>query len=698
MSGCEGWAGARNGSRGRSRDAKLARPGSRVVAAGVFAAAFLSLFLVSFSAFAAYDPIGVWPTRVDALAACKVENNGFTCSSFKNVNGMTCFYRSANVSFCEAECSTRDAVEVNGMCECIDGSSPLDHEGSMCPPPPSNCPAPFDYVPMPDNGICPDDCQSQNQAWRESNGIAECYTPDCPVGEHYDGQLGCIPDRDECASISGPTVCPVGTELIVDRVQCVRRCRASDAPPPDPVPPQPVPPPGTTPPPPEPVTPPPGTTPPPPEPVTPPPGTTPPPPEPVPPPGTTPPPPGPVTPPPGTTPPAPQPPPPYTPPPQPPVTPPEPTLPPGGTTPPEPVPPVDPPPQPVEGTCPAGFTLIGNECVGTLSCPDGWTLVGNECVGTLSCPEGWIKVGDTCEWGVLGECPPGSYLADDLETCIYDAECLPGYELIDGVCIAPPSCPDGWTLYEGECVAGLQCPEGWTLDGQECVPAMQCPDGWELDGDECVPGLQCPDGWELDGDECVPGLQCPDGWELDGDECVPAMQCPDGWELLDGQCIPPEDEEDCEPGQVFVDGICQNPEVCPAGTTRDPLRGECIPIIGTPGGAVPTERLWVPGEAVTISIVPELSDWCVEPPCVKPVETLQSAMDMLKTGWLAPYLNLDLSIPAGSCPVMTWELGDWGGTVVIDSHCIAFDALAPFLTAFAIFLYALRFALTVLSA
>jgi len=124
--------------------------------------------------------------------------------------------------------------------------------------------------------------------------------------------------------------------------------------------------------------------------------------------------------------------------------------------------------------CAEGFHLENGICVpdDDETCKDGYEKVGGVCVPV--CKEGYLRNLETgtCE-KVEKDCPPGQ-TKDANGKCVpikKTAECQPGYERIDGVCV--PVCKTGYKRVNGVCVP--ICPTGYVLVNGACVPLPTMP-------------------------------------------------------------------------------------------------------------------------------------------------------------------------------------------------------------------------------
>ena len=264
-----------------------------------------------------------------------------------------------------------------------------------------------------------------------------------------------------------------------------------------------------------------------------------------------------------------------------------------------------------EKVCQAGYHPhpVTGECVQD-SCPSGQTRdpVTGECKPIIidtSCPVGQSRnAAGEC---VLDECPAGQERDPNTLQCVtITAHCSdlgPDYykDPVTGKCVRD-ECPAG---QERDPVTGLceikktkDCPAGYhphPVTG-ECVQDS-CPSGQTRDPvtGECkdiVIDTSCPKGQHRDSvtGECVLDA-CPEGQERDPNtlECVTVTgHCSDlgpTWykDPVTGKCVDGaviDTVTECQPGYHPhpVSGECVQ-DKCPAGQTRDPVTGECKPIV-----------------------------------------------------------------------------------------------------------------------
>lgn len=162
--------------------------------------------------------------------------------------------------------------------------------------------------------------------------------------------------------------------------------------------------------------------------------------------------------------------------------------------------------------------------------------------------------------------------------------------LADNSCSVPANACACTTCGCGATGTAPRCPEGQQPYDDYCLPA--CPDGWlRYPGYPglCTPPCEhgCPEGYEQ-----VPLPQCPEGYHRDiqnPDSCVPDYEpsqddCPTGMVLSPNtlQCV-----TDCPDGTYRDgEGLCRSyyQENCPAGYSRDPQSGQCVPPGTWPSG------------------------------------------------------------------------------------------------------------------
>lgn len=178
---------------------------------------------------------------------------------------------------------------------------------------------------------------------------------------------------------------------------------------------------------------------------------------------------------------------------------------------------------------------------------------------------------------------------DDDKTITYDPS---QYE-----CYPPCDSPKIWNSETKECSAP-QCEEGkvWDDEQNSCVdppPPPECEDGKVWNGESCVdpPPPECPAGYKWDGSECVKDLppdECGDGKVWNGNECVDEKkppeeeECQPGQEKVDGVCKDIDENHNCPSGQHWTGSGCEkdsNTNNCPSGTVWDGT--ECKPSDGT---------------------------------------------------------------------------------------------------------------------
>ena len=173
----------------------------------------------------------------------------------------------------------------------------------------------------------------------------------------------------------------------------------------------------------------------------------------------------------------------------------------------------------------------------------------------------------------------------------------------------PVTCPDG-DVYDpdtGLCVpVPITCPPGQYSPGErdenECVPYPECPDGTFFDpsDEECVGGLAlckppqvydptvfgcvpsetfCPTSYVFDfpSYSCVydPGaLECTPPFINIGGVCAPTVDCIPPNTVVGNACIGPDDGK-CTGGQILnpSTGLCEQPQMCPAGSVPDGMGG-----------------------------------------------------------------------------------------------------------------------------
>lgn len=103
-------------------------------------------------------------------------------------------------------------------------------------------------------------------------------------------------------------------------------------------------------------------------------------------------------------------------------------------------------------------------------------------------------------------------------------------------------------------------------DGTECGPGTTDQDG------TCVPDIiECGDGTVLQDDQCVPICGTNEYW--DGNQCVSTPECAAGttFNPVTGECEP------CPSGQYWDGTACEVVPECDTGTTFNPQTGMCEP-------------------------------------------------------------------------------------------------------------------------
>jgi len=137
---------------------------------------------------------------------------------------------------------------------------------------------------------------------------------------------------------------------------------------------------------------------------------------------------------------------------------------------------------PGSGTCvqpPCGSGQVLNDdgrCVP--NCPEGKKLdvVTGACVA--DCPYGTTWNGTTC----ANDCPAGQMKDGETGACIKAYDCLPGEEIVNGVCAY--KCLEGETRKpDGSCTTvAPNCPFGQHEEGGKCVAtSVSCPSGSTFD-------------------------------------------------------------------------------------------------------------------------------------------------------------------------------------------------------------------------
>lgn len=181
-----------------------------------------------------------------------------------------------------------------------------------------------------------------------------------------------------------------------------------------------------------------------------------------------------------------------------------------------------------------------------------------------------------------GDCPPEIIdvtICDDIDDCGPCEECVNGTcqsvcepdEVCDnGVCVdclSNEDCPCNQVCINGSCTCPPSLP---TLEGDCCI---ECDGNEDCDicevcvGGQCVPNT-CGDFVcnPATGDcvECISSGDCTGANQCCiNNEC----QCCPGFVLVDGECVPAPEcttDTDCDPCEVCVNGVCV-PQQCPPG-------------------------------------------------------------------------------------------------------------------------------------
>ncbi|MCB9551125.1 MAG: hypothetical protein H6705_04420 [Myxococcales bacterium] len=302
----------------------------------------------------------------------------------------------------------------------------------------------------------------------------------------------------------------------------------------------------------------------------------------------------------------------------------------------------------VDGRC-ASPCVEDAQCPGVERCVDGACVPPTDCVLDAACGAGRICVDGLCADACPARPCPADAICDEGSgrcvvqgACLEAADCQGAQQCLDGRCAEPvfctgdldclggrvcragrclglcardADCPGQQRCAGGECVEGPGCDgDGDCLGGRRCHPTIgacvdRCPDGL------CPPGLVCGGGLCgepagcLDDSECVGARvcrlgRCGAGECDDSDDCpgvcldfacadaIPgACACPAGWACVDGGCEQPGPcaAGTCPPGWVCGgDGLCARcdgdddcPGACVGGLCQDPPAcddpAECLP-------------------------------------------------------------------------------------------------------------------------
>lgn len=268
-----------------------------------------------------------------------------------------------------------------------------------------------------------------------------------------------------------------------------------------------------------------------------------------------------------------------------------------------------------QGMCPEGYVLDQNLmcCVpGTEDnggCEDGYYMstVSNQCIPIQDngCPAGFTYdpyFGCIEQVPLETNCPPGTSLSNDGQTCITDPvggiTCPPGLIYLPGVgCIVdttgnpPGQCPDN-TYYDYQmqtCVGltGDGCPAGTYYDQvlQQCLPTTGpwtgCPQGYMInprngccvpvpgnDNSDCIGTENLTTVYDPAQSDCPPPnhIQCAPGYHenQDGTICIPNEECPPGTGPT------PNNPNGCFP---------QGTEPCPQGYEMSNSGLGCVPVM-----------------------------------------------------------------------------------------------------------------------
>lgn len=179
------------------------------------------------------------------------------------------------------------------------------------------------------------------------------------------------------------------------------------------------------------------------------------------------------------------------------------------------------------------------------------------------------------------KCPPGQKLVDGV--CVVEllpiipTNCSDGHILIQGVCVPLPKCPhiDCQVNYTSSC----NCPNGYILNNGFCILTGQvskvCPPGYEIIDGNCVASENphvnpCPTGYQWNNGTCVliyTDTDCTPGYHWIEGNCVPLepeipdfKPCPAGFQWTNGSCVNIENPgyKVCPQGYYWINGTCLN--------------------------------------------------------------------------------------------------------------------------------------------